>query len=333
MAHPGSFLFVLGLFASVALLNPLSCSAQQLFVFGDDLYAPRLRYLTDNTDPSASEPLEISTGKISRRIVPDYIAEFLGIPSVPSILNVKADFSHGASFAMAGATVLGIHHTTMNFSDQAKAFIRNKDKWSSQEREEALYLIYIGANDYLDFVKTHPDPTPEQQVRFVLEVTGQIKKVLKAIRRVGGRKFAFQNLAPLGCLPIMEADRLGCVRTLPSLMAAEHNQILLKIMEQLTNTLDGFQFSVFDYFHSVVRRIRHPLRYGYSERKVKKVTEITDRQMSQLMWSADPSVVQPVNLRELYVFPLGVPFEVVVGELKVRGDDGQRKQPSYYSSI
>ncbi|KAG7589000.1 Chaperone J-domain superfamily [Arabidopsis suecica] len=47
-------------------------------------------------------------------IIPDYLAELMGIPRIPPILRSSAeDLSHGASFAMADATVLGSPLKTM----------------------------------------------------------------------------------------------------------------------------------------------------------------------------------------------------------------------------
>jgi len=43
------------------------------------------------------------------------LAKFMGIPKISPILLTTADFSHGANFAIADATVLGSPPETVSF--------------------------------------------------------------------------------------------------------------------------------------------------------------------------------------------------------------------------
>lgn len=73
----------------------------------------------------------------------------------------------------------------------------------------------------------------------------------------GGRKFAFQNLAPLGCLPAVKqasGNVQECVK-LPSEMAALHNKKLLQLLVELSRELNGFQYSFYDFFSSIQNRV------------------------------------------------------------------------------
>lgn len=67
----------------------------------------------------------------------------------------------------------------MTFANQGRTFERNKRKWTQQEREEALYLFYIGTQDYLNYTLTHSDPSFFDQENFINNVVLEIEQVLK----------------------------------------------------------------------------------------------------------------------------------------------------------
>lgn len=80
----------------------------------------------------------------------------------------------------------------------------------------------------------------------------------------GGRKLAFQNLAPLGCLPSVKqanGNVQDCVK-LPSEMAALHNKKLLQLLVGLSRQLNGFQYSFYDFFSSIQNRVIKPKTYS-----------------------------------------------------------------------
>ena len=82
----------------------------------------------------------------------------------------------------------------------------------------------------------------------------------------GARKFAFQNLAPLGCLPAVKqanGNVQECVR-LPSEMAELHNKKLLQLLVELSRQLSGFQYSFYDFFSSIQNRVIKSKTYSKS---------------------------------------------------------------------
>lgn len=86
------------------------------------------------------------------------------------------------------------------------------------------------------------------------------------VYEAGGRKFAFHNLAPLGCLPVVKQEKGNekeCVN-LPSEMAALHNKNLLKLMEKLEQDLESFHYSFYDFFSSIQNRVFEPETYSES---------------------------------------------------------------------
>ncbi|KAG7649559.1 Inactive GDSL esterase/lipase-like protein 25 [Arabidopsis thaliana] len=327
------------------LLHFLTVSfAQTLFVFGDGLYdAGNKQFLSQNRVDASFPPYGVTVGQATGRwsdgsIVPDYLAKFMGIPKISPILLTTADFSHGANFAIADATVLGSPPETMTLSQQVKKFSENKNKWTNQTRSEAIYLIYIGSDDYLSYAKSNPSPSDNQKQAFVDQVITTIKAEIKVVYGSGGRKFAFQNLAPLGCLPAVKqasGNVQECVK-LPSEMAALHNKKLLQLLVELSRELNGFQYSFYDFFSSIQNRVIKSKTYTFetgnaaccgtgsingsncSAKNVcakpeeyiffdgKHLTQEANLQVGHLMWGADPEVIGPNNIRELMVLPLDI---------------------------
>lgn len=347
MAKPSSSLFVLGLlFVSVALLNSLSCQAVQLFIFGDSNNDPgNKKYLTSTVVAANTWPYGVSvdapSGKWSDgRIVADFIAEFLELPEIPGFLKPDADFTYGANFAVADATVTGTPTETLTFADQVAAFVGNKSLWTDAQRQAAIYMIYIGANDYLNSLDLlSKSSNKQQQEDLITEVIAGIKEQLTNLYNAGGRRFVIQNLAPLGCLPIVKQlykHGNSCYELATSL-AEQHNTYLLQTIKDLNGNLSGFQYSYYDYFGSITRRLVNTgdyryftadlsccgvgthFAYGCGKGNVHSTlcnyqrgylwfdgrhnAEKTNEAIGHVMYSSDPSVIWPMNVRELSVFP------------------------------
>ncbi|CAH2036627.1 unnamed protein product [Thlaspi arvense] len=345
MADPKSYLFSLSFLLLLLLLHsPTVSFAQTLFVFGDGLYdAGNKQFVSSNRVDASFPPYGITVGEATGRwsdgrTVPDYLASFMGIPKIPPILRGTADFSHGANFAIADATVLGSPPETMTLSQQVTKFSENKNKWTAQARSEAIYLFYIGSDDYLNYAKNNPNPSDVQKQAFVDQVIAAIEAQLKVIYVSGGRKFAFHNLAPLGCLPAVKqanGNVQECVK-LPSEMAALHNKKLLQLLVKLSRELSGFQYSFYDFFSSIQNRVIKSKTYtfetgvaaccgtgsvngsGCATNNVctkpedylffdgKHLTQEGNLQVGHLMWGSDPEVIGPNNLRELLYLPLDI---------------------------
>ncbi|CAF2097258.1 unnamed protein product, partial [Brassica napus] len=339
MANPKSHLFALLLlhFSTVSL-------AQTLFVFGDGLYdAGNKQFVSSNRVDASFPPYGITLGEATGRwsdgrIVPDYLASFMGISQIPPILRATADFSHGANFAIADATVLGAPPESMTLSQQVIKFSENKNKWTAKARSEAIYLFYIASDDYLNYAKNNPNPSDDQKQAFVGRVIAAIEAELKVLYGSGGRKFAFQNLAPLGCLPSVKqanGNVQECAR-LPSEMAELHNKKLLQLLVELSRQLSGFQYSFYDFFSSIQNRVIKSKTYTFETGMAaccgtgsvngtscstsnvcakpedylffdgKHLTQEGNLQVGHLIWGSDPEVVGPNNLRELLFLPLDI---------------------------
>lgn len=76
----------------------------------------------------------------------------------------------------------------LTLSQQVMKFSDNKNKWTAQTRSEAIYLFYIGSDDYLNYAKNNPNPSDDQKEAFVdrvitsVEAELKVKKVLRSYK-------------------------------------------------------------------------------------------------------------------------------------------------------
>ncbi|KAL6134766.1 hypothetical protein ACLB2K_066994 [Fragaria x ananassa] len=92
----------------------------------------------------------------------------------------------------------------------------------------------------------------------------------REIYNLGGRKIAFQNVGPLGCVPATKAmnPALGskCSEE-PLTLARLHNRVLFSNFKKLEKSVSGFKFSIFDYYNALGDRINDPSKYGFKDGK------------------------------------------------------------------
>lgn len=97
---------------------------------------------------------------------------------------------------------------------------------------EAVYLSSIGGVDYMTFMSESSTNISETEMQnYVSIVIGNITEAIKEIYELGGRKFAFQNVGPLGCLPHVKYlfNSTGyCVESV-QIIATMHNSALLEM--------------------------------------------------------------------------------------------------------
>ncbi|KAK9281566.1 hypothetical protein L1049_004469 [Liquidambar formosana] len=204
---------------------------------------------------------------------------------------------------------------------------------------KAVYLFSIGGNDY---IKLTSDPsivlTPIDELKYVGMVLGNFTTVIKAIYNKGGRKFAFQNVGPLGCMPATtsmapkNSTIFKCVEE-PQTIARLHNTILSKLLERLAIQLPEFKYSLFDYHTSLAERTLSPFKFGFKIGEnaccgsgrhnghftcgqenytlcsnpgehvwfdAGHPTESTNKQLADLLWSGHPNVTAPYTLKMFF---------------------------------
>ncbi|CAH8391857.1 unnamed protein product [Eruca vesicaria subsp. sativa] len=344
-----------------------------LFAFGDSSYdAGNAAFIGKNTGgPQFTWPYGKSrddpNGKFSDgHIVTDFIGDFISIPDgIPPALNPGANLSRGASFAVAGASILGAPAGSMTLNQQVNKFRTMKSTWTDDYIEKSLFMIYIGMEDYLNFSKTNPSANdPSAQQAFVISVTNKLKNDIGLLYSLGASKFMVQLLAPLGCLPIIRQEHgtgNDCYQQLNDL-AKQHNDKIGPMLNQFAKTSPGFQFTVFDFYNAIIRRTQRNTNYrffvtnssccgvgthnaygcgmGNVHSKLceyqrsylyfdgRHNTEKAQEEFAHLAYGANTNVVQPMTIRELIVYPVGQNMlDVWVPNLL----SSIRRRPSTYS--
>ncbi|VVB00287.1 unnamed protein product [Arabis nemorensis] len=349
---------VLGVFLVLTLFqNPITVSGQNvpvvaLFTFGDsNLDAGNKQELTKTLVAQGFWPYGKSRDKPNGKfsdgfITPDFLAKSMRIVNeiVPA-LKPNVNVSRGASFAVADATLLGTPVESLTLNQQIRKFNQMRANWDDELIRKSLFMIYIGANDYLNFTKNNPNADASAQQAFVTSVTNKLKNDIKLLYASGASKFLIQTLAPLGCLPISRQEyNTGldqCYEKLNDL-AKQHNEKIGPMMNEMATSTPGFQFSVFDFYNVMLRRMQNNKDYrffvtnssccgvgthdaygcglpnvhsrlcdyqrSYLFFDGRHNTEKSQEMFSHLLFGADQNVIQPMNVRELVVYPVDEPM-------------------------
>ncbi|CAA7018488.1 unnamed protein product [Microthlaspi erraticum] len=364
MAVNCSLASVLGLFLVFTFFhNPNSVAGQSipavgLFTFGDSNFdaGNKQNFTTANVAQGFwpfGKSRDNPNGKFSDGLIaPDFVAKFMGIPiEIPPALRLNVNVSRGASFAVADATLLGAPVESWTLTQQIQRFnLMKAGNWNDDFIKRSLFMIYIGANDYLNFTKNNPVADASAQQAFVTSVTNQLKSDITLLSKIGATKFVIQTLAPIGCFPIVRQDyKTGvdnCYEPLNDL-AKQHNEKIGPMLNDMAAASSGFQFTVFDFYNVILRRTQRNLStsYRFASTNVsccgigthdaygcglpnvhsklceyqrsylffdgRHNTEKAQEQFGHLLFGANPNVIQPMNIRELVTYPTGEPMREV----------------------
>ncbi|PRQ51677.1 putative SGNH hydrolase-type esterase domain-containing protein [Rosa chinensis] len=337
--------------------HELKQKAAALFVFGDSLFDignnqylnTSARELSATYWPYGENFFHHPTGRFSDgRLVPDFIRQFAKLPIIPPYLQPGPhNFTDGTNFASADAGILPeTNPGTVSLPLQLSYFKAVKKLLQQQLCDEeaksllgsAVYLISIGGNDYFSFYANYPYANESIQQEFVAIVISKLTIVLQEIYDLGGRKVAFQNAGPIGCLPsVKQAYNTelsdGCVEELESLIRL-HNTALANVLKELESQKPGFKYSVFEYYDAIGDRMHNPAKYGFTDgsdaccgigaywgsgcgNETKgyelcsdpgnyvwfdgsHTTEKVNLQLAKLIWSGTPDVTGPYNVKQLF---------------------------------
>ncbi|KAF5466291.1 hypothetical protein F2P56_016233 [Juglans regia] len=254
-----------------------------LFIFGDSFFdAGNNNYFNTtiraNFYPYGETFFNYPTGRYSDgRIIPDFIAEFAKLPLIPAYLHPGYKrYVDGANFASSGAGalvgtrqgyVIDLHTQLSNFK-RMKTLLKKEIGEAEAKTlvSRAVYMTSIGGNDYAAPYTANSSLfqsySPEEYVDMVI---GNLTTVIKGIHKEGGRKFAFVNLAPLGCFPLLKAINAGeCVDKITALVKL-HNKALPHVLQELESQLKGFKYSITDFYSIVSEIMNNPIKYGFKE--------------------------------------------------------------------
>ncbi|XP_022892527.1 GDSL esterase/lipase At4g26790-like [Olea europaea var. sylvestris] len=226
-----------------------------------------------------------ATGRFSNgRIPPDFISEGFGLrPFVPAYLDPMykiSDFAAGVCFASAGTgfdnstsavlNVLPVWKEVEYYKDyqkKLKAYVgEEKAKFIISE---ALYLISMGTNDFLENYYTLPDRQSQYSVdQYQVFLLGLAEKFIKEIYGLGARKMALAGLPPMGCLPLERTTNFfngngeRCNDGYNT-VALHFNQKLSGLVNKLNKELPGIRLVLSNPYNMFVQIIKKPSLFGF----------------------------------------------------------------------
>ncbi|CAN0900994.1 GDSL esterase/lipase At4g26790 [Linum grandiflorum] len=260
-----------------------------LIVFGDSTVDPGNNNHISTILKSDFEPYGRDfeggkpTGRFSNgRIATDFIAEAFGIKStIPAYLDpaygVK-DFATGVSFASAGT---GLDNATSDvlsviplwkqleyyeeFQGKLRGYLGN-DK-ANEVLREALYLISIGTNDFLENYYMIPGKSSRYPIgdyqHFLL---GIARNFITELHQRGVRKITITGLPPMGCLPLERARNIlsgsYCVEEYNT-VAKDFNKKLNEVVKDLNKKLPATKAVLSSPYDIVMEMIENPSHFGF----------------------------------------------------------------------
>ncbi|PKI33078.1 hypothetical protein CRG98_046531 [Punica granatum] len=319
------------------------------FIFGDSvLDAGNNQYYPLSDQPKPRMPygetyFHYPSGRsCDGRIIPDFLAQYANLTLIEPYLEPEFNnYTDGANFASAGA---GIH-----LKLQLSYFEEMNNKLEPEAAQEllskAVYFFSIGGNDYMN---VGMPPLPENGTRvalassyrkqYVKAVLGNITSVVKKVYEMGGRKFLFQTVGPLGCMPLSRwISGSECIANV-TILAKMHNKRLSIVLWELEDTLPGFKCAVFDYYSALLEMSKYPSNFGFTEGQraccgsgnfngeftcgdnetgynlcsdpsqyvwfdAAHPTESANNYLSSLFWNGSLEVVWPRNAKALFEMP------------------------------
>ncbi|XP_054784541.1 GDSL esterase/lipase 1-like [Prosopis cineraria] len=330
-----------------------------LYVFGDSLFdAGMNNYINTTSDYQSNFPpygqtfFHYPSGRASDgRVIPDFIAEHAKLPLIFPYMHPDAEqyYTYGVNFASGGSgalveTAQGLVvdlHTQVSYYKNVRNVLRKKmgNEEAKTFLSGSVHLFSVGSNDYgARFVTKSSVLLRYSKQQFVDIVIGNLTNAIKEIYNLGGRKFAFVNIGPIGCTPVIRYSVKGnkCNEDMTE-SARLHNVVLPRMLQKLEKKLAGFKYSVFDFYTSASQLMKHPSKYGFKEGQVAccgggayrgddscggrrgtreyelcenvneyvffdspHLTDKANHHISNLMWSSNLTFIQPYNLKQLF---------------------------------
>ncbi|GAV62422.1 Lipase_GDSL domain-containing protein [Cephalotus follicularis] len=223
------------------------------------------------------------TGRFSNgRIPPDFVSAAFGLkPAVPAYLDPThgiSDFATGVCFASAGTGYDNATSSVLNviplwkeleyykeYQNKLKAYVGTEK--ANEILTEALYLLSLGTNDFLENYYTIPTRRSQFTVKqfqdFLVGLAGNFIRELYAL---GVRKLSVTGVPPMGCLPLERAANFmgnhGCQQEYNN-VALEFNAKLGGLIAKLNHELPGMKAVFANAYYILYHIIRRPSEYGF----------------------------------------------------------------------
>ncbi|KAK1575727.1 hypothetical protein Q3G72_007865 [Acer saccharum] len=196
------------------------------------------------------------------RLVVDFLCDSLSIPYLPPYKQTKVNFSHGANFAIAGATSLsadffnklknsnnaesanlmwkGIPSSFQTQLDWFNKFLQEKEcngkTADACKTDMENSLFWIGGMGRNDYARTLSSGSTFQIPRLKEMTVAYISKFLQTLAGKGAKYIVVQGLPPVGCSPLelflsnsSDRDQMGCSSAINGIIMA-HNELLQNML-------------------------------------------------------------------------------------------------------
>ncbi|PIN20500.1 Triacylglycerol lipase [Handroanthus impetiginosus] len=259
--------------SNVSKREQSSQTVPAMYVFGDSLV---------DVGNNNHLPLSILKADFPHNGV-DYPAEKLGLSTAPPYLAQPNNvFLNGVNFASGGAGVVNTTNESIikqtiplprqvgYFSAVRQTLLKQLGSTAVQEHlSKSLFPVVIGSNDLINYFDTGSDlPDKNSPQQYVTLMVSTLKELLKGIYGLGGRKFLFIGVAPIGCAPYQrhQSTTNECNKEANS-WSAKYNEELRQMLPELKSELKEFQYTYFDTYSVFVDFIENPATYGFNEIK------------------------------------------------------------------
>lgn len=135
---------------------------------------------------------------------------------------------------------------------------------------EALYLISLGTNDFLENYYTLPSTRSKYTLdQFQDFLIGLVERFVKDIYGLGARKMSLTGLPPMGCLPLERSTNLvngngdGCMDGY-NIVAMHFNGKLNGLAEKVNREMPGARVVFSNPYGVFMQIIRKPSSFGKS---------------------------------------------------------------------
>ncbi|KAJ7960314.1 GDSL esterase/lipase [Quillaja saponaria] len=226
----------------------------------------------------------VPSGRFSNgRLPPDFISHGFGLkPTIPAYLDplysIK-DFATGVCFASAGTGYDNATSAVLNVIPLWKELeyykeYQNKlrgylgEEKANEILSEALYLLSLGTNDFLDNYYLLPGRrsqiTVQQFEDFLIELA---EDFIRKLYGLGGRKISITGLIPIGCLPLERTTNIreqrGCVKEYNNVAMEFNKKLEGNLVGKLNRELPSLKIVSANAYNIYNQIIRGPSLYGF----------------------------------------------------------------------
>lgn len=223
------------------------------------------------------------------RIPTDFISEAFGLrPFVPAYLDPSyniADFAQGVCFASAGTGYDNATSAVLNviplwkeveyfkdYQEKLKAYVGTAK--ANSIIHEALYVISLGTNDFLENYYTLPHRRSQYNIdQYQAFLLGIAEKFTKDLYQLGARKIVLTGLPPMGCLPLERTTNFfggngdQCIKYY-NIVALNFNGKLNRLVQKLNGELSGIRVVFSNPYNILLQIIQKPSAFGFESAAV-----------------------------------------------------------------